>query len=104
MLRVRAFWLRLPCSSAARTPRGVQLAGEGLGAALGPGEDHRATGRGGQVDEHLEPVLALTCRTWWAMVDHRRLGRVGLVVGRVVRNRRTSPSTPPSSVAEKNSR
>ena len=50
--------------------RGVELAGELLGAVLGAGEDHGAAGRGGEVDQHGQAARRrVTCSTWWAIVE-----------------------------------
>ena len=84
MLRVRAPWLRLPCSSTVGTPRGVELAGQRLGAVLGAGEHERAAGRAGQVDQHRDALVALDVQHVVGHRRDRRLRRVGLVGGRVV--------------------
>ena len=113
MLRVRAFWLRLPCSSTAVTPNLVELARQCLGAVLGAGEHHGPAGGAGQVDQDRQPVLAVHMED---MVGHRRdrrLRRVGLVrhrvdqellddaVDRVVeRGREQHPLTGPRGLAE----
>ena len=78
MLRVRASWLRLPCSSTVGTPL-VELAGQRLGAVLGAGEDHGAARRAGQVDQHRHALLAGDVQHVVVHRGDRRLGRVGLV-------------------------
>ncbi len=83
MLRVRAFWLRLPCRSTDGMPRLVELAGQRLGAVLGAGEDDRAAGGAGQVDEHRHALVAGDVQHVVRHRRDRRLGRVGLVGDRV---------------------
>ena len=62
----------------------VQLAGERLGAVLGPGEHDDAAGRAGQVDQDRDAVLAVDVQDVVAHRRDRRLHRVGLVGHRVV--------------------
>ena len=83
MLRVRAFWLRLPCSSTVGHAALVELAGQRLGAVLGAGEDDGAARRAGQVDQHGDAVLAVDVQHVVVHRGDRRLRRVGLVGDRV---------------------
>ena len=62
----------------------VELAGQRLGAVLGAGEDDRAAGRAGQVDQHRDPVLAADVQHVVVHRRDRRLRRVGLVGDRLV--------------------
>ena len=103
-LRSRAFCARLPCSSTAGTPAAT-ASGQGLGAALRPREHEGAARRGGQVDQHREPVLVAQVQH---VVGHRRPAATAtgstLCVTGLVRYRRTRTSTPASRVAENSSR
>ncbi len=83
----------------------VELAGERLGTVLGPGEDHRAAGGAGEVDQHRDPVLAADVQH---VVVHRRRSATATesaswVTGDL-RNRLTRTSIALSSVAENSSR
>ena len=62
---------------------GVELLGELLGAVLGPGEDHGAPGRSGQVDQDRQAVVGLHVQDVVSHRRDRRLGRVGAVGDRV---------------------
>ena len=70
---MRASCDRLPCSSTAGTPAAVSLRASNLGAVLGAGEDQRAAGRRGQVDEHRQPRVVVDVQH---VVGHRRHGRL----------------------------
>ena len=73
----------------------VELAGQRLGAVLGAGEDERAAGRAGQVDQHREPVRrGRTCSTWWVMVETGDCAESASCVTGLLRKRLTSTSTP----------
>ena len=68
MLRVRAFWLRLPCSSTAGTPDSLSWRASVLAPCLvrvkttvRPGAPARSTSTGS--------CSRLTCSTWWGMVE-----------------------------------
>ena len=61
----------------------VELAGERLGAVLGAGEDQRAAGCAGQLDQDRDPLLALQVQHVVGHARDRRLRRVGLVGDRL---------------------
>ena len=69
MLRVRAFWLRLPCSSTAGTPEALSCLASFLAPCLVRVKTTRSTGRRGEVEQHRQPAVVVTCSTWWVIVE-----------------------------------
>ena len=84
MLRVRAPWPRLPCSSTVGTPLLLSWRASALAPCLVRVKTISAAGRAGQVDQDRHPVLAVDVKHVVAHRRDRRLRRVGLVGDRVV--------------------
>ena len=84
MLRVRAFWLRLPCSSTVGTPLRLSWRVSALAPCLVRVKTTVRPGRAGQVDQDGDPVLAADVQDVVVHRRDRRLRRVGLVGDRRV--------------------
>ena len=104
MLRVRAFWLRLPCSSTVGTPLLFSWRVSALAPCLvrvkttvRPGALVRSTSTGTRFSRE-------TCRTWWSICEIGDCAESAWWVTGWLRKRLTRTSMALSSVAEKSSR
>jgi hypothetical protein len=100
MLRVRAFWARLPCSSTVGTPREFSCLARFFAPCLvrvnttvRPGALARSTSTETRWSR-------CTCSTWWSIVEIGDWAESASWVAGLSRKRLTSTLTPESSVAE----